>query len=68
MVAQQPNSTVVSEYRKDDKKGKRAEHYQSEADLEKAFIKQLTEQAYDYVEITSEDALIQNLRQAIRNC
>ena len=59
MVAENPKSTVVSEYTPDKK---RAEHYQSEAELEKAFIEQLKLQAYEYLPITSETDLVQNLR------
>jgi type I restriction enzyme R subunit len=59
VVAENPQSTVVSEYMPDKK---RAEQYQSEADLETAFIKQLESQAYDHIKITSEADLIDNLR------
>lgn len=59
MVAESSVSTVVAEYQpKRDKDNK----YQSEADLEKAFIKQLTEQAYTYLNITTEIDLIKNLQ------
>jgi type I restriction enzyme R subunit len=59
LVAENPQSTVVAEYTPE---RVRAEHYQSEAELEKAFIKQLESQAYDYLTITSEEELIKNLR------
>lgn len=59
IVAQNPQSTVVSEYSFD---ATRESSYQSEADLEKAFIKQLEAQAYEYLKITSEDDLVLNLR------
>jgi len=59
LVAENPNSTVVSEYTPDKK---RAEHYQSEADLERAFVEQLELQAYEYLSITSEADLVLNLR------
>ena len=36
--------------------------YQSEADLEKEFIKLLQSQAYEYLRITSEAQLVANLR------
>ena len=36
--------------------------YQSEAELEAAFIRQLQAQAYEYVSFTSEDELVANLR------
>lgn len=59
VVAENPESTVVAEYQ--GMKNKQTE-YQSEADLEKAFIKQLQNQAYDYLPIHSEKDLIDNLR------
>ncbi len=59
LVAENTQSTVVSEYTPDKK---RAEHYQSEAELEQAFIEQLKSQAYEYLPITSENDLVQNLR------
>ena len=40
-------------------------HYQSEAELERAFIKQLETQAYEYLKITSENKLVLNLRQQL---
>lgn len=52
-------ATVVGEYEP-------AKHedigYQSEAQLETAFIKQLQAQAYEYVTLDSEEALVANLR------
>ena len=59
LVAESVQSTVVAEYTPDTK---RASHYQSEADLEHAFIEQLKSQAYDFLPITSEDDLIANIR------
>ena len=50
-------STVVSEYTP---AHKTAADYQSEADLEREFIKILTGQCYDFLPITSETALIAN--------
>lgn len=44
------------------KQGRRSTAYQSEADLEKAFINQLERQAYAYVSFASEDELVDNLR------
>lgn len=44
---------------------KRAEHYQSEAELEEDFIKQLTCQAYERLVVGSEAELIANLRQKL---
>ncbi|TAL50797.1 type I restriction endonuclease subunit R [Patescibacteria group bacterium] len=62
LVAESAQSTVVAEYTPD---GKRVAHYQSEAELERAFIEQLKTQAYDYVTITSEEELVANLRQQL---
>jgi type I restriction enzyme R subunit len=62
LVAENTQSTVVAEYVSD---VKRVSQYQSEDALEKAFIKQLESQAYEYVEITSENELILNLRRQL---
>lgn len=62
LVAESTQSTVVAEYIPD---VKRVAHYQSEADLERAFIEQLKTQAYDYVTITSENDLTINLRKQL---
>ncbi|MDR1882537.1 MAG: hypothetical protein LBR26_07115 [Prevotella sp.] len=59
LVAENSESTVVSEY----KTGyKRAVAYQSKAALERAFIEQLQTQAYEYPPIKPEQDLIANLR------
>lgn len=55
-------STVVSEY---EPLLTRSDVYQSEAALEAAFIKQLTEQGYTYLQIHSSDELIKNLREQL---
>lgn len=62
LVAENTQSTVVSEYTPD---GVRVAHYQSEAGLEQAFIKQLETQAYEYITITSEENLVENLRKQL---
>ena len=62
LVAESTQSTVVGEYVAD---GVRVAHYQSEADLERAFIKQLETQAYEYLSIISEVDLILNLRKQL---
>jgi len=65
LVAENPHSTVVAKYPPEqigEVREKRSEFYQSEAQLEKAFIAQLQEQAYDYLPITDEDSLKNNLR------
>ncbi len=59
LVAENPESTVVAEYQPLYRK---ETTYQSEAELEKAFIEQLKTQAFDFLPITSEDELIANLR------
>ena len=59
IIAENENYTIVSDYqaicRKSDK-------YQTEAQLEKEFIKTLTEQGYDYLPIHKEKDLVENLR------
>ncbi len=59
-------STVVAEFQADSNRAREAD-YQSEAELEKAFIEQLQLQAYDYLAITSERELLANLRQQLEN-
>lgn len=61
LIAENLQSTVVSEY-KSYPDSVREVHYQSEADLERAFMEQLTKQAYEHLSITSEADLVQNLR------
>lgn len=61
LVAQNTESTVVSEYL-NNVKSVRDSGYQSEADLERSFINQLKSQAYEYISIKSEQTLISNLR------
>lgn len=62
MVASMNESTVVSEYIPE---SKRSDSYQSEADLEKEFIRMLSEQGYEYLQIHTEAELIANLRKKI---
>ncbi len=59
IVAQSSESTVVTEYKSETK---RSDAYQSEAELEKEFIRLLQEQSYEYLAIHSEAELINNLR------
>ncbi len=59
LVAENTNSTVVGEFTP---AKTRATNYQSEAELEQAFVKLLESQAYDYLPITSEADLTSNLR------
>lgn len=62
-IALSNESTVVAEYVPDDDNKETA--YQSEAELEKAFINQLQKQAYEYLAITCEAELILNLRRQL---
>lgn len=62
LVAENTESTVVAEY---EAPKVRDTNYQSEADLEQAFIKQLNKQAYDYLPIHNEQELIANLRKQL---
>ncbi len=59
IVAQTTENTVVTEY---EPVQKRSEAYQSEAALEREFIRMLTEQGYEYLPIHSEAELVANLR------
>ena len=59
IIAESQEYTVVSEY---DHVATPAESYQSEADLEREFIRLLQEQGYDYLPIHTETDLISNLR------
>ena len=59
IVAQSSESTVVTEYKP---QSKRSEAYQSEADLEKEFIRLLCELSYERLTIHKEADLIANLR------
>ncbi len=60
-VALSSESTVVAEYQPD-ASGAADAGYQSEAELEKALIRQLQAQAYEYLAVTSEAGLVANLR------
>ena len=59
IIAQSSESTVVTEYKP---QAKRSEAYQSEADLEKEFIRLLCELGYERLTIHKEADLIANLR------
>ena len=59
VVMEMNDSTVVTEYEPVKRK---SDSYQSEQALENEFIKMLTEQGYDYLEIHDSEALIKNLR------
>ena len=62
LVAQNPKSTVVAEF---SPSSKREKAYQSEAELEHVFIEQLKTQAYEYLNIDSEEDLKINLRKKL---
>lgn len=62
MVLSTNESTVVTEYQPEKK---RSDSYQNEADLEKAFIKMLTEQGYEYIKIHDSESLVNNLRKQL---
>lgn len=62
LISENPESTVVAEF----ELGYRsAAQYQSEAEMEADFIRQLIRQAYDYLPIKTEQELIDNLRTQI---
>ena len=62
VVAQTNENTVVTEY---EPVKTRSDSYQSEAALEKEFIRLLCEQGYEYLPIHSEAELIANLRRKL---
>ncbi|OUN34107.1 MULTISPECIES: type I restriction endonuclease subunit R [Bacillota] len=62
MILSTSESTVVAEYVP---QSGRSDSYQSEASLEKAFIKMLGEQGYEYINIHHEKDLIDNLRKQL---
>ena len=62
VVIETSNSTVVAEY---EPLKRKSDSYQSEAALEKEFIRMLTEQGYDYLEIHEQDTLVTNLRKQL---
>ncbi|WP_421786514.1 type I restriction endonuclease subunit R [Gardnerella sp. DNF00753] len=59
IVAATSENTVVTEY---EPVKARSNSYQSEAELEKEFIRMLTEQGYEYLQIHAEKDLLANLR------
>ena len=59
VVMEMKDSTVVTEYEPVKRK---SDSYQSEQTLENEFIRMLTEQGYDYLEIHDSESLIKNLR------
>jgi type I restriction enzyme R subunit len=63
IVASTDEATVVAEYAAE--YNDRPEKYQSEAELEREFIRQLTSQGYEYISVHNEAALIENLRKQL---
>ena len=63
IVASTDEATVVAEYAAE--YNVRPEKYQSEAELEREFISQLTSQGYEYISVHNEAALISNLRKQL---
>lgn len=63
IVASTDEATVVAEYAAE--YNVRPEKYQSEAELEREFIKQLTSQGYEYISVHNEASLIENLRKQL---
>ena len=59
IVAETNENTVVKQY---EPVKKRSDAYQSEAELEKEFIRMLTEQGYEYLQIHTEEDLVANIR------
>jgi len=64
IVAENTESTVVTEYQP---RYRKETAFQTEAELEKAFIELLQTQAYDYLTVRSEQELITNLRSQLEN-
>ena len=62
IVAEMNEQTVVTEYKPIPQK---SEAYQSEAELEKEFIRMLQEQGYEYIKIDSETELSNNLKKQL---
>ncbi|WP_418223114.1 type I restriction endonuclease subunit R [Clostridium isatidis] len=63
IVASTDEATVVAEYAAE--YNVRPEKYQSEAELEREFISQLTSQGYEYISVHNEASLIKNLRKQL---
>lgn len=62
LIAATSESTVVAEYTPETRQ---SESYQSEAALEREFIRMLAAQGYEYLTIHDEAALIANLRRQL---
>jgi type I restriction enzyme R subunit len=62
IIAESTESTVVSAYTPE---AERSDSFQSEAALEREFIRLLTQQGYEYLTIHNEQSLIENLRRQL---
>ena len=62
IIAESNESTVVAEYTPE---SSRFDSFQSEAALEKEFIRLLTTQGYEYLAVHDENSLISNLRRQL---
>ncbi len=62
IVAETNENTVVTQY---EPVKQRSDAYQSEAELEKEFIRMLTEQGYDYLQIHTEEDMVANIREKL---
>lgn len=58
IVAETNENTVVTQY---EPVKQRSDSYQSEAELEKEFIRMLTEQGYEYLQIHTEEDMVANI-------
>ena len=62
IIVEQDHSTVMAHYEVEQKPDA---GYQSEAKLEKDFIKQLQSQGYEYIQVKGEAGLLVNLRRQL---
>lgn len=62
IVAETNENTVVTQY---EPVKQRSDAYQSEAELEKEFIRMLTEQGYEYIQIHTEEDMVSNIREKL---
>lgn len=62
IVAQTNENTVITEY---EPVKTRSDNYQSESELEREFIRLLSEQGYDYIQIHTEEDMVSNLRKKL---
>ena len=59
IVAETNENTVITQY---EPVKKHSDSYQSEAELEKEFIRMLTEQGYEHLQIHTEEDMVANMR------